>query len=86
MTEYNFELIKPDPGEPLDDPSVLRSRPFVRAAQSFANDAKFFEPGADLATAMNTSLALGEPLLITGEPGMARHRPPTSWHINSACR
>jgi MoxR-like ATPase len=69
--QYNFELIRAD-GGPLEDPSILRHRPFVGTPQSFENDAQFFEPGADLATAMNTALALGEPLLVTGEPGTGK--------------
>ena len=68
---YQFELIHPD-GEPLDDPAILRDRPFVATPQSFEDDAQFFEPGEDLATAMNTALALGEPLLLTGEPGTGK--------------
>jgi MoxR-like ATPase len=69
--EYNFELIRSD-GEPIDDPGVLRKRPFVAMAQSFKGDAQYFEPGDDLATAMNTALGLGEPLLLTGEPGTGK--------------
>ncbi len=68
---YHFELIRPD-GEPLEDPALLRERPFVATAQTFENDAHFFDPGQDLATAMNTALALGEPLLLTGEPGTGK--------------
>ena len=68
---YRFDLIRSDEG-PLKDPAILRDRPFVHAPQSFENDASFFEPGEELATAMNTALALGEPLLLTGEPGTGK--------------
>jgi len=69
--EYRFGLITGD-GVPLEDSSVLHKRPFVWNVQSFESDAKYFDPGEDLATAMNTALALGEPLLITGEPGAGK--------------
>lgn len=68
---YHFEIIRPG-GKRLADPNILHERPFVTSGQSFEHDAGFFQPGEDLAVAMNTALALGEPLLITGEPGTGK--------------
>lgn len=68
---YHFDVVTNE-GEPLADHAILYERPFVKQSPSFRDDAKFFEPGDDLVTAMNTSVALGEPLLITGEPGTGK--------------
>jgi MoxR-like ATPase len=43
-------------------------RPFVAINASFTEDAKRFIPGEQLEIAINTALAVGAPLLITGEP------------------
>jgi len=40
--------------------------------QSFQNDARRFVPGTQLETAINTAIAVGEPILITGEPGTGK--------------
>lgn len=68
---YRFDLIRAHDGEP-QDPAVLRARPFVATSQTFEHDAALFVPGEDLATAMNVALALGDPLLLTGEPGTGK--------------
>jgi MoxR-like ATPase len=71
MTDYYFELIQP--GAPaIPDPKILQHRPFVQRPRSLETDARLFEPGPNLAVAMNTALALGEPLLLTGEPGSGK--------------
>lgn len=69
--DYHFDLVTTD-GDPLSDHTVLHQRPFVKFSPTFRDDAKYFEPGDDLLTAMNTSVALGEPLLLTGEPGTGK--------------
>ena len=72
MSEYPFQLVNYNRGKPLDDKSILFKRPFTQYAASFAEDAKYFVPGEELETAINTSIAVGEPLLITGEPGTGK--------------
>src|SRR6266540_1161232 len=68
---YSFRLVSYE-SPPLTDQSLLRNRPFSKAYNSFSNDARLFVPGDDLETAINTSLAVGAPLLITGEPGTGK--------------
>lgn len=71
MAEYEFNLIRTG-GPAISNPEILRKRPFVAMPRSLETDAGLFEPGDHLAIAMNTSLALGEPLLLTGEPGTGK--------------
>lgn len=72
MTHYPFALIQHQQAGPLADPALLAQRPFARVDRSFAADARRFVPGAQLETAINTAIAVGEPLLITGEPGTGK--------------
>jgi MoxR-like ATPase len=71
VVTYPFRLVNYET-PPLADPSPLKNRPFSKAYNSFSNDARLFVPGEDLETAINTSLAVGCPLLITGEPGTGK--------------
>jgi MoxR-like ATPase len=57
---------------PIADRSLLANRPFAREDRSFEADARRFVPGEQLETAINTAIAVGEPLLITGEPGTGK--------------
>ncbi|MCB2264215.1 MAG: MoxR family ATPase [Candidatus Thiosymbion ectosymbiont of Robbea hypermnestra] len=71
--QYPLNLIPADPEQAADQPEKwLRQRPFSEYDRSFEVDAGRFVPGAALATAMNTALAVGEPLLLTGEPGTGK--------------
>ena len=72
MTEYRFNLIRSEREGGLTDPSVLSRRPFAEIDRSFAAEARKFVPGEALETAMNTAIAVGEPLLITGEAGTGK--------------
>jgi len=71
-TRYPFRLIDGERRGPLEDPSLLLERPFLSVDTSFAADAQRFVSGEDLEQAMNTALAVGEPLLLTGEPGVGK--------------
>ncbi|MDM8526224.1 MoxR family ATPase [Desulfococcaceae bacterium HSG8] len=72
MNRYPFYLIRyKDPGE-LKDKSPLSDRPFSKTDRSFSADARRFVPGEQLETAINTAIAVGEPILITGEPGTGK--------------
>jgi len=68
---YRFRLVDYQ-SPPLPEPSVLKNRPFSKAYNSFSSDARLFVPGEELETAINTALAVGSPLLITGEPGTGK--------------
>ncbi len=72
MNKYPFQLVNYNRTKPLEDKHILFERPFTKYATSFAEDAKFFVPGEELETAINTAIAVGEPLLITGEPGTGK--------------
>lgn len=72
MKNYPFDLIQPNQPGPLTDKSLLTQRPFAAADRSFQADASRFVPGEQLTTAINTAIAVGEPLLVTGEPGTGK--------------
>lgn len=65
---YHFNLLG------LDDPQqalqMLRQRPFQ--TETLKHDAGRFVPDEGLLDAVNTALAVGEPLLLTGEPGTGK--------------
>lgn len=50
--------------------AALQNRPLQN--RGFANDASRFVPSDDLLEAMNTALAVSEPLLLTGEAGTGK--------------
>lgn len=70
--DYSFKLVDHSTGGPLGDPKVLFKRPFVAVYNTFEKDAKRFVPGDELEAAINAALAVGSPLLITGEPGTGK--------------
>jgi MoxR-like ATPase len=72
MGTYPFHLVRYDREGPLEDTTLLLKRPFVALNASFTEDAKRFVPGEQLEIAINTALAVGVPLLITGEPGTGK--------------
>lgn len=72
MTNYPFQLIDAKDPSPLKNRDILLLRPFAEVDDAFSSRARDFEPGPDLTGAMNTALALGQPLLITGEPGTGK--------------
>ncbi len=73
MTDYPFKLVNYGRGGPLKNPEkALLNRPFIKMPKGFAEDARFFVPGDELETAINTAIAVGEPLLVTGEPGTGK--------------
>ena len=70
--DYHFKLVDHSNGGPLGDPTVLFKRPFAAVYNTFEKDAKRFVPGDELEAAINAALAVGSPLLITGEPGTGK--------------
>ncbi len=72
MRNYPFELVQPEREGQLEDQTLLSKRPFAEIDRSFQADARRFVPGEQLATAINTAIAVGDPLLITGEPGTGK--------------
>ena len=72
MENYPFSLVPPEGREPLPDNSWLAKRPFAAKHRSLEKDAPYFIAGAALADAINTAIAVGDPLLLTGEPGTGK--------------
>src|ERR1041385_4639741 len=72
--KYSFRMIRSESEEPLDtaERELLLERPVVKRGNALQRDAPHFVPGEQLETAINTALAVGEPLLITGEPGTGK--------------
>lgn len=71
MTHYRFDLVRAADDE-VPARSVLMNRPFAAIDTGFEADARRFAPGPALETAINTAIAVGEPLLVTGEPGTGK--------------
>jgi MoxR-like ATPase len=70
--QYPFDILNYAGDQPLQDTSILLNRPFTVTDNSFEADAQRFVPGDELEVAINTAIAVGEPLLITGEPGTGK--------------
>ncbi len=72
MRNYPFDLVPAEGRTPIEDNSWLAKRPFSEKERSLEKDAPDFVAGAALADAINTAIAVGEPLLLTGEPGTGK--------------
>ncbi|MCP4695910.1 MAG: AAA domain-containing protein, partial [Gammaproteobacteria bacterium] len=72
MSKYPFDIIDYDRPALTKDPAILSERPFAEVDRSFEADARRFVPGKKLERAMNTAIAVGEPILVTGEPGTGK--------------
>ncbi len=72
MSTYPFHVVKYERDGEFEEKSLLSQRPFSAIDRSFRADARRFVPGEQLDTAINTAIAVGEPLLITGEPGTGK--------------
>ncbi len=70
---YPFRVLNAASEGQLENPQdILCRRPSQGVGLSFAEDARRFIPGEELEIAINTALAVNEPLLITGEPGTGK--------------
>jgi MoxR-like ATPase len=65
-----FELIRR--GQAPRSPDALAGRPVPRRLHDLAAAAESFQIDDDLAEAVNVALAVGAPLLLTGEPGTGK--------------
>ncbi|MEO5333421.1 MAG: MoxR family ATPase [Magnetococcus sp. YQC-5] len=72
MTHYPFALIEYRRAGPITDSTLLLKRPFTEIKGCLREDAQLYVPGDLLETAINTALAVGEPILITGESGTGK--------------
>ena len=71
---YPFRMIRSEGDGPLDIAvrNLLLERPVIKRGSALQRDAPRFVPGEQLEIAINTAIAVGEPLLITGEPGTGK--------------
>ena len=67
---YPFRLVSSVADDAKDPLPALGRRPLL--AESFHEEAAYFIPGDHLETAINTAIAIGEPLLLTGESGTGK--------------
>lgn len=73
MTTYPFNFIQGDSVEVAKKARThLANRPFTQVNTSLKSSANRFVPSESLQTAINVALAVGSPLLITGEPGTGK--------------
>ena len=68
-----FEVIG---SEEIEDPKILAQRQHLGARNILEADASKFNPSEELRHAINTAISVGEPLLITGEPGTGKTQTP----------
>lgn len=66
-----FELLAPDDRDPSRRDALAR-RALPPSLGSHREAARSFQPDADLVDAVNVALAVGAPLLLTGEPGTGK--------------
>src|SRR6185503_7790529 len=98
MPNYPFDILK-EADVPSFNPALLDQRPFVqralradqepRASGATAmtqqqREARNYRPGPQLRTAINTAIATGLPLLLTGEPGTGKTQ--AAWYIADRLR
>ncbi len=87
MSQYRFNLIPPKAQSPIQDQHCLTQRPFIEKKRSLQTDAPHFIAGDALADAMNTAIAVGDPLLLTGEPGTGKTQAAyyAAWQLGVDC-
>ena len=74
MADYAFQLINRNADRPLGEEirQQLLRRPCVQIENSLPGTASRYRPDEALENAVNTAIAVGEPLLLTGEPGTGK--------------
>lgn len=87
MNTYPFDLIPERGREANADQSWLVKRPAIKNKRSLEQDAPYFVAGQVLADAINTSIAVGEPLLLTGQPGTGKTQTAyyVAFHLGVQC-
>ena len=71
MNDYSFKLLNAQ-DTTAPDKTALAKRPFCAIFDAFIDNAARFVPDEPLETAINAAIALGAPLLLTGEAGSGK--------------
>jgi MoxR-like ATPase len=71
VSDHPFELLVPEERSP-ERRAALARRPIPETLGSLRASAPYFQPDAALVDAVNVALAVGAPLLLTGEPGTGK--------------
>lgn len=84
MPSAPFDILAANTRVPLADPRVLSERPCLKRARDHASEAGLFVPDKELEVAINTALCVGDPLLITGDPGTGKTQTAyyVAWKLN----
>ena len=72
MNNSLINLVRNGEDQSLDFADLLMNRPGLSGDKTFTADAKYFVPDKRLEEDISTAIAVGEPLLITGEPGTGK--------------
>ena len=68
----SFELLRPDVVPTTRSPAPLAQRTVDDTRHDLQKTAEFYRPDPGLTDAINTALAVGAPLLLTGQPGTGK--------------
>ena len=87
MIKYPFNLISPTGEKRQENKKLLKKRTEISYIRSFERDAPYFIAGQELADAINTSIAVGDPILLTGEPGTGKTQAAyfAAWQLDVKC-
>jgi MoxR-like ATPase len=72
MHNFGFELLDPGDRQPVARKEALAQRTLPATLSSHREAARHYQPDAALVDAINVALAVGAPLLLTGEPGTGK--------------
>lgn len=72
MASYPFDLLSAAASGAVDLDRALAERPFQELKDSLRESAELYEPSPELQTAINTAIAVGMPLLLTGDSGTGK--------------
>jgi len=83
MSNNTFHLVRqidnPDAHNATTARQRLAARTLPKALHNLADSARFFQLDPPLETAINMALAVGAPLLLTGEPGTGKTQ--VAWYL-----
>ena len=83
MSNDIFHLVRhtntPDTHDPTAARQRLQARTLPKALHNLEESARFFQLDSQLQTAINMALAVGAPLLLTGEPGTGKTQ--VAWYL-----